>query len=90
MRARVHVIVSGIVQGVGFRFFIYNISRELNLSGFVRNLFSGEVEIEAEGERSLIEELITMVKTGPRSAHVTDLKINWIKCEDGGSNFEVR
>ncbi len=90
MQVRVHVLASGTVQGVGFRYFVYNKARELGLTGFVRNLFSGDVEIEAEGDRSLVEEFIEQIKVGPRYAHVTDVKIEWIKYTGAHSGFEVR
>ncbi len=90
MQVRVHVLVSGIVQGVGFRYFVYNKARDLSLTGYVRNLFSGDVEIEAEGDRSLIEEFIKLIKIGPRAANVTDTKIEWIKYTGTHSGFEMR
>lgn len=90
MQVRVHVLVSGLVQGVGFRYFVYNKAIRLTLTGYVRNLFSGDVEIEAEGDRSLVEEFIKQVKVGPRAAHVTDMKIEWIKSTETNSDFEVR
>jgi len=90
MQVRVHVLVSGTVQGVGFRYFVCNKARVLGLTGFVRNLFSGDVEIEAEGDRSLIEEFIEQIKVGPRFAHVTDTKIEWIKYTGAQAGFEVR
>lgn len=75
--ARVHIIVEGLVQGVGFRWFVYRKAEVLGLTGWVRNLYNGSVEIEAEGDRSLLEELIKEVKVGPRSARVTNLTIEW-------------
>jgi acylphosphatase len=75
--ARVHIIVEGLVQGVGFRWFVYRKAEALGLTGWVRNLYNGSVEIEAEGDRSLLEELIKEVKVGPRSARVTNLRIEW-------------
>jgi acylphosphatase len=89
MQVRVHVVVSGLVQGVGFRYFAYNKAKNLTLTGYVRNLYSGGVEIEAEGDRSLIEEFLKQVKVGPRAAHVADMKIEWIKCKEIHSGFEV-
>ncbi|MGD0590050.1 MAG: acylphosphatase [Bacteroidota bacterium] len=89
MQARVHVVVSGLVQGVGFRYFAYNKAISLTLTGYVRNLFSGDVEIEAEGDRSLVEEFMKQIKVGPRAAHVADMKIEWIKCAETHSGFEV-
>ncbi len=90
MQARAHLLVSGLVQGVGFRYFAVDHARNLGLKGFVRNIFSGDVEIEVEGDRSLIEEFIKEVKVGPRSARVSDLKIEWLKFTGSDTKFEVR
>jgi acylphosphatase len=90
MQVRVHVLVSGLVQGVGFRYFVYNNAINLTLTGYAKNLYSGDVEIEAEGDRSLVEEFIKLVKVGPRAAHVTDLKIEWVECKGTRTGFEVR
>jgi acylphosphatase len=90
MKVRAHLVVSGLVQGVGFRYFVLNHAITLGLTGFVRNHYSGKVEIEVEGDRSLIEELIKEVKIGPRAAHVTDIKIEWLKGAESYSSFEVR
>lgn len=51
----VKIIVSGRVQGVGFRYFIARIAGDLNLNGYVRNLFTGEVEIAAEGRKEFLK-----------------------------------
>ena len=74
---RANIVVQGMVQGVGFRYFTYHHAQRLGLNGFVRNLYTGEVEIEVEGDRGMIYELIDTVKAGPRSAHVTNTIINW-------------
>jgi acylphosphatase len=90
MTVRAHLLVSGIVQGVGFRFFAYNHATNFNLTGYVRNLPSGQVELEVEGDRSLVEAFIKEVRVGSRSSHITDVKIEWIKCTNSNSSFEVR
>ena len=90
MEIRAHVLVSGLVQGVGFRYFVYNRAISFGLVGYVRNIYSGEVEIEIEGDRSMIEEFIKEVKVGPRVAHIKDLKIEWLKCSKSYTNFEIR
>ncbi len=77
MEAGAHIIVRGLVQGVGFRYFVATRAHHLQLKGFVKNLLSGEVEILVEGDRSAIEILIADVKAGPRSAQVRDLTIEW-------------
>ncbi len=90
MQVGVHIIVQGMVQGVGFRYFVSRQATKLSLSGFVRNLYDGDVEIEAYGDRSLLEELIKEVKVGPRSADVKDLRIEWKEFQERYIGFEVR
>ena len=77
MDAAVHIVVEGLVQGVGYRWFVARMAEALGLSGYVQNLYDGTVEVQAQGERSLLEELIRDLKAGPRSAHVSDMKIEW-------------
>ena len=89
MFVRLHMVVQGLVQGVGFRYFVYHHATKLDLAGWVRNLFNGDVEIEAEGERSLLESFIEEVKVGPRSASVKDLRIEWKTYENKYSAFEI-
>ena len=90
MRVRVHIVVEGMVQGVGFRWFVLRQAQALGLNGFVRNLYDGSVEIEAEGDRSAVESLIAEVKVGPRSAHVGDLRITWKEPEHTFESFHIR
>ena len=95
MQAHVHIIVEGLVQGVGFRWFVARRAQALGVRGFVNNLYDGNVEIDAEGDRSLLEELIGEVKRGPRSAHVTNLRLTWKDLQPADrpgqySGFEIR
>lgn len=90
MDARVHAFVKGFVQGVGFRYFVYRRAVSMGLKGYVRNTFSGEVEIEMQGDRSLIEECIKEVKVGPRTAQVKDISLEWLPIENTYSRFEIR
>jgi len=90
MQIGVHIVVHGMVQGVGFRYFVLRHATRLGLTGWVRNLFSGEVELEAEGERCMLEELIRELKVGPRSAYVKDLKIDWRDFKNRFQDFEIR
>lgn len=91
MVSRVHIVVEGIVQGVGFRWFVYRLAESLGIAGWVRNLANGNVEIEAEAERSILEEFIKEVKVGPRSAHVRNLRIEWTQpSPQEFSHFQIR
>ncbi|MFQ5675105.1 MAG: acylphosphatase [bacterium] len=83
------MIVKGRVQGVGFRWFVREKATQFGLTGYVKNLYNGTVEIEAEGERGRVEELIRAVKTGPTFSKVADVVIEWRKFTGQYSDFEV-
>jgi acylphosphatase len=90
MEVSAHIVVEGLVQGVGFRYFVHRQAVGLGLTGFARNLYDGSVEIEAEGTRAAMEELIKIVKVGPRSAQVTNLRIEWGEYRGRYSHFDIR
>ncbi|SDQ67440.1 acylphosphatase [Curtobacterium sp. UNCCL20] len=68
-----HAVVSGTVQGVGFRYWTARKADGLDLAGYARNLFDGTVEVEAEGPEPAVNALMTFIRTGPPSATVTDV-----------------
>ncbi len=74
MQKRVHLIVTGAVQGVGFRMFIDRKARELKLCGWVKNRMDGTVEIDAQGPEEAIEELLLQAKRGPSRSRVTSIR----------------
>jgi acylphosphatase len=76
-RARVHLLVSGVVQGVAFRAYTVDEARRLGLAGWVRNLADGRVEVEAEGERAALEALVAFCRRGPPAAQVDDVAATW-------------
>jgi acylphosphatase len=71
---RLHVRISGRVQGVGFRWFVREEARRLGLSGWVTNLRSGEVEVSAGGEQSSLERLRRALQVGPAGAQVEQVQ----------------
>jgi acylphosphatase len=87
---RAEITVNGLVQGVGFRYHVLRQAQNLDLKGFVKNLFTGEVYILAEGERSMIEEIIKLTKTGPSHAHVKNCRVEWSNSTDEFTTFEIR
>jgi acylphosphatase len=87
--ARVHIEVSGVVQGVGFRYFVARCAERLRLAGRVRNLPDGSVEIVAEGPRPALEELVREVRTGPRMARVADVRVEWGEPNTRATAFTV-
>jgi acylphosphatase len=90
MEVRSHIVVRGLVQGVGFRWFVHRKAAALGLEGWVQNAADGSVAIEAQGDRSLVEDLLREVKVGPRSAQVTDLQVEWLAPVHPGTPFHIR
>jgi acylphosphatase len=68
------VIVSGEVQGVGFRYFTRQRARELGLCGWVQNLPDGRVEVWVEGPAPNVEQMVDWLRVGPPSARVRELE----------------
>lgn len=87
--AAVKVVVSGFVQGVGYRYFIARCASEFNLKGYARNLYNGDVEIYAEGKKQYLNEFISRAKTGPRLAQVDKASIEWLDFKNKYDNFEI-
>ena len=77
-KSAVRVIVSGLVQGVGFRYFVHREAAKLGVDGYVRNLAGGQVEAVFCGEKGLIDELVKAVRIGPRHAAVSDVHLEEI------------
>ncbi len=86
---RVTLVVSGHVQGVGYRAYIARTAKELNLSGWIRNLMDGTVEIEAQGTEKMLDELISRAKQGPQSASVTSIRKDQKKTDSNLDRFIV-
>ena len=68
---RLEAVVSGRVQGVGFRWFVQRQASLLGLTGGVRNLSDGSVEVVAEGPPAGLADLLIDLKAGPSGAHIT-------------------
>lgn len=89
MQIEAIIIVKGMVQGVGFRYFVLNRATRLGVTGFAKNLFNGNVEIVLQGDRSLINDLIDEVRIGPRFADVQDITVQWKQIENIYTRFEI-
>jgi acylphosphatase len=90
LKATVYIRVCGVVQGVGFRYFTKRQAKLLEIHGHVRNLFDGDVEIEAEGERRVLEEFIRILKVGPPAAQVTDVQVQWTEAKGLYPDFQIK
>jgi len=88
--ASAHVVVTGCVQGVGFRWWAMRKAQEYGLKGYIRNLYDGDVELEVEGLRGMIADFIEEVRIGPSSAGVTDAKVQWGRYQGKYEGFDIR
>ncbi len=88
--ATLHVWVEGRVQGVFFRDSTMRRALELGLTGWVKNLPDGKVEAVFCGDRSVCEEALKYVHTGPRAARVSKVEHRWEPDEESFASFEVR
>lgn len=90
MIVRVHVYISGRVQGVFFRAHTRDKARSLGLKGWVKNLWDGRVEAIFEGEEEKVEEMIKWCHKGPRFSRVDNVEVKFEKPSGEFSGFEVR
>lgn len=89
MKARVHLFVSGLVQGVFFRDHTQRWASALSLTGWVRNLRDRRVEVMAEGDREKISELISRLKEGPPLSQVDDVDVSWEEYKGEFEDFRI-
>jgi acylphosphatase len=90
MEVRAEIIVNGLVQGVGYRYFVIREAQKLGLKGYTKNLYTGEVLTVVEGERALVEEMIKKLKVGPIHASVKSCKVDWQEPKNEFTDFEVK
>jgi acylphosphatase len=87
--ARVNLVITGRVQGVFFRTSALEQAQSLNLKGWVQNLPDASLELEAEGPRYALEDLITWCKHGPPEAMVKDVFVRWSKYQNEYHTFRI-
>lgn len=79
MKACVKVTVKGLVQGVGYRYFCHKKAMEYGITGYARNLYNGNVEVVAKGEKGMVTEFVRELKIGPSRSRVSAVDIE--ECE---------
>jgi acylphosphatase len=87
---RVHIWVTGRVQGVGFRAFVMQSAALFGLAGWVRNVGYDQVETVAEGRRDVIERFAEAVRAGPRASRVEESRLEWETPMGDLDQFRVR
>ncbi len=88
--ASLRAFVYGRVQGTFFRAYVSRRAAELGVTGYVRNLPDGAVEVEAEGQRNRLEQLIAHLNIGPPTAKVEKVVTSWSRYTGQYSDFKIR
>lgn len=83
------ILLSGRVQGVGYRYFIQEKAEKYEIAGYVRNIADNNVEIVCQGQQDMMEIFIAYAKKGPAFAHVTRFIINEIKEPAAYTGFKI-
>lgn len=87
--SQAHILISGFVQGVGFRYFIRRNAVELGLKGWVRNTPDNRVEAVFQGSKEDIENMIQLCKNGPFLAEVKNVEVEWEEIDQRFESFEI-
>ncbi len=89
MKIAKHILIKGRVQGVGFRYFTKKNAANKGIKGWVRNLRDGRVEAVVQGNKEDVEQILSIISTGPLHSKVTNMEIEELDVEDF-EGFEVR
>ncbi len=89
-KVQLYVLISGKVQGVGFRNFTRSNAKQLGINGYAKNLANGKVEVVAEAEKLMLNELVRKIWEGPRASKVDDVKIEERDFTGEHKSFVVR
>lgn len=87
---RIYAVVEGQVQGVGFRWFVQSLANSLHLTGWIRNMENGMVEMELQGETANLHQLLSRVRTGDRFIQVENISCKTIATNLKEKRFTVR
>ena len=85
---RVHVVIAGEVQGVGYRYTMRMVARDVGVTGWVRNRRDGTVEAEVEGTPAQVDEVLAWMAEGPPGSHVESASVT-DAAPTGDTSFEV-
>ena len=89
MQSRIRITVSGVVQGVGFRYFAYRTASKMSIRGYVQNKKDGSVEVLAEGERDSLLKFVEELRIGPSGSSVEDFQLKWEDPKNDLNEFKI-
>ena len=88
-KKQIQVFFSGTVQGVGFRFTAERLARRFPVTGYVRNLEDGRVEVTAEGEEASLVEFLTAIRESGMKDYIQDVEAHWSDSKDCFKRFSI-
>ncbi|MFC1667892.1 acylphosphatase [Chlamydiota bacterium] len=88
-KTRLHVFFSGIVQGVGLRFLVQKIVSFYTVSGFVKNLYDGRVELVLEGDKNILEEIIKQITSSHLQDYIHEVNQTWDESTGEYAGFKI-
>ena len=88
-KVRAHAIVSGRVQGVGFRFFVQRTAVAMHIKGYVKNQADRTVLLEAQGSKDVLKRFLEAIRSGSGLAHVDQLNMEWIESRPDCVDFQI-
>ena len=89
-KVRAHIIISGRVQGVFFRYTMEQIASKFDVTGWAKNRFDGKVEAVLEGDKENVEKIIEWSHHGPSGAAVENVEVNWEKYTGEFKDFSIK
>ena len=87
---RLHANFSGTVQGVGFRFTVKRIAEQYEISGFVKNLYNGCVEVTAEGDKEVVENFMNAICNSTLCDYIRNVEKEWEPATEEYKEFKIR
>jgi acylphosphatase len=86
---QLHILVSGRVQGVGFRDFARRSAEKFGVRGYAKNLANGDVEVVAEGDKAALDEFAMLLEHGPPAGRIDHVWIDELKCGGEYTGFDI-
>jgi acylphosphatase len=90
MKKQIHVLYSGRVQGIGFRFTAEDVALGLGVMGWVKNLPDGRVEVVAEAEEKVLLQYLEQIKNSFLKKYITNEEISWVQATGHYTDFQIR
>ena len=89
MSVRARILITGLVQGVFFRREITDLARNLGVTGWVRNIPDGSVEVICEGDKDKLDRVIQFCRVGPSGARVRSVDVDWFDFRGEFRGFRI-